>query len=317
MAKNLQQDVPPPPPPPPPPGETSKPSEPIVKKSADNMTLMFNAIRNEKNVSDTLMIIIGRDGRVFLKLGNGRDTILHFRPKILENMGSRYNITFTPMELRIFEVYDIPFGVTIRDMKPFLATFLRSNNDYERQKFEKGIPCDVADNQLYCWLLYATQVTGSINIHIDAKEGPNSAIEKAKHVLDKLSEGYLNINNSVEVIEQKQEGVQEKEEQQVFVIVEEMPEFPGGELALRNYIAKAIVYPVVAKGKGSQGKVFVTFVVNNDGSVSNAKIARGVDTSLDAEALRVVSTLPKWKPGKQRGVPVRVSYTVPVSFKLQ
>ncbi len=121
----------------------------------------------------------------------------------------------------------------------------------------------------------------------------------------------------VEVVEQKQEEVQEKEEQQVFVVVEEMPEFPGGELALRTYIAKAIVYPTVAQENGIQGKVFVTFVVNKDGSVSNAKIARGVDASLDTEALRVVSTLPKWKPGKQRGVPVRVSYTVPISFKLQ
>lgn len=122
----------------------------------------------------------------------------------------------------------------------------------------------------------------------------------------------------VEVVEQKvQEEVQEKEEQQVFVVVEEMPEFPGGEIALRNYIAKAIVYPPVAQENGIQGKVFVTFVVNKDGSVSNAKIARGVDASLDQEALRVVSTLPKWKPGKQRGVPVRVSYTVPISFKLQ
>lgn len=121
----------------------------------------------------------------------------------------------------------------------------------------------------------------------------------------------------VEVVEQKQEEVQEKEEQQVFVVVEEMPEFPGGELALRTFIGKAIVYPTVAQENGIQGKVFVTFVVNKDGSVSNAKIARGVDASLDAEALRVVSTLPRWKPGKQRGVPVRVSYTVPISFKLQ
>jgi protein TonB len=121
----------------------------------------------------------------------------------------------------------------------------------------------------------------------------------------------------VEVVETVREEVQEKEEQQVFVVVEEMPEFPGGELALRTFIGKAIVYPTVAQENGIQGKVFVTFVVNKDGSVSDAKIARGVDPSLDQEALRVVSTLPKWKPGKQRGVPVRVSYTVPISFKLQ
>jgi protein TonB len=121
----------------------------------------------------------------------------------------------------------------------------------------------------------------------------------------------------VEVVEQKKEEVEEVKEEQVFVVVEEMPEFPGGELALRKYIAKAIVYPTIAQENGIQGKVFVNFVVNKDGSVSNAKIARGVDPSVDAEALRVVSALPKWKPGKQRGVPVRVSYTVPISFKLE
>jgi protein TonB len=110
---------------------------------------------------------------------------------------------------------------------------------------------------------------------------------------------------------------EEEEEQQVFFIVEDMPEFPGGEMALRTYIASAIKYPVIAQENGIQGKVYVTFVVGKDGSVSNASIARGVDASLDKEALRVVNTLPKWKPGKQRGKPVNVSYTVPINFVLQ
>jgi len=110
---------------------------------------------------------------------------------------------------------------------------------------------------------------------------------------------------------------EEEEEQQVFFIVEDMPEFPGGEMALRTYIASAIKYPVIAQENGIQGKVYVTFVVGKDGSVSDAKIARGVDASLDKEALRVVNTLPKWKPGKQRGKPVNVSYTVPINFVLQ
>lgn len=118
------------------------------------------------------------------------------------------------------------------------------------------------------------------------------------------------------VIETKQE--EEKEEDtQVFIIVEEMPEFPGGEAALRAFIAKSINYPVIAQENGIQGKVYVTFVVDKDGGISEAKVARGVDPSLDKEALRVVNMLPKWKPGKQRGKPVRVSYTVPISFVLQ
>ncbi|HKI90320.1 MAG TPA: energy transducer TonB, partial [Draconibacterium sp.] len=117
------------------------------------------------------------------------------------------------------------------------------------------------------------------------------------------------------VIETKKE--KEEDEQQVFFIVEDMPEFPGGELALRKYIANAIKYPVIAQENGIQGKVYVTFVVGKDGSIQDARIARGVDPSLDKEALRVVNTLPKWKPGKQRGQPVRVSYTVPINFVLQ
>ena len=96
-----------------------------------------------------------------------------------------------------------------------------------------------------------------------------------------------------------------------------MPEFPGGELALRKYIANAIKYPVIAQENGIQGKVYVTFVVGKDGSIGNAQVARGVDPSLDKEALRVVNSLPKWKPGKQRGKAVRVSYNLPVKFTLQ
>lgn len=116
------------------------------------------------------------------------------------------------------------------------------------------------------------------------------------------------------IIKQEEEKA---EESQVFFIVEDMPEFPGGELALRKFIANAIKYPVIAQENGIQGKVYVNFVVDKDGSITNAKIARGVDPSLDKEALRVVNSLPKWKPGMQRGKPVKVSYTVPISFVLQ
>jgi protein TonB len=110
---------------------------------------------------------------------------------------------------------------------------------------------------------------------------------------------------------------EEEESAKVFFIVEDMPEFPGGELALRKYISTHVKYPVIAQENGVQGKVYVTFVVGKDGSINNASIARGVDPSLDKEALRVVNGLPRWKPGKQRGKPVNVSYTVPINFVLQ
>jgi periplasmic protein TonB len=117
------------------------------------------------------------------------------------------------------------------------------------------------------------------------------------------------------VIQTKRE--EEAKEEEVFFIVEDMPEFPGGEAALRQFLATSVKYPVIAQENGIQGRVYVTFVVDADGSVSNARIARGVDPSLDKEALRVVGLLPKWKPGRQRGKPVRVSYTVPINFQLQ
>lgn len=104
---------------------------------------------------------------------------------------------------------------------------------------------------------------------------------------------------------------------QVFFIVEDMPEFPGGDMALRKYIANSVKYPEEALDKGIEGKVYVTFVVTNTGDIANVKIARGVDPLIDQEAMRVVNGLPKWKPGYQRSKPVNVSYTVPISFKLQ
>lgn len=107
------------------------------------------------------------------------------------------------------------------------------------------------------------------------------------------------------------------DEEQIFYIVEEMPEFPGGDLALRKFIANSIKYPEAAIEKGVHGKVYVTFVVTKDGDIANAKIARGVDPLLDKEALRVVNMQPKWKPGKQKGKGVNVCYTVPINFVLQ
>jgi protein TonB len=110
---------------------------------------------------------------------------------------------------------------------------------------------------------------------------------------------------------------EEEEENKVFFIVEEMPEFPGGDLARARWLADNIKYPRIAQENGIQGKVYISFVVGKDGAISNASVARGVDPSLDQEALRVVNQMPKWKPGKQRGEPVNVSFTVPINFVLQ
>lgn len=116
----------------------------------------------------------------------------------------------------------------------------------------------------------------------------------------------------VAVVEDEEESAQ-----QIFTVVEEMPKFPGGETKLLEFINKGIKYPVIAQENGIQGRVICSFVVNRDGTVVDAEVVRGVDPSLDKEALRVINTMPKWTPGKQRGKPVRVKYTVPITFRLQ
>lgn len=108
-----------------------------------------------------------------------------------------------------------------------------------------------------------------------------------------------------------------EEENKVFDIVEQQPLFPGGPTALMKYLSENTKYPVVAQENGVQGRVTVQFVVEKDGSISDVHVLRGVDPSLDKEAVRVVKSMPRWTPGKQNGITVRVNYRVPVLFRLQ
>ncbi len=122
---------------------------------------------------------------------------------------------------------------------------------------------------------------------------------------------------AVQIVEFSDEE-EEVEEEEIFVIVEDMPGFGGGDSnKFREYIQKNLKYPDIAAENGIQGRVFVAFVVEPDGSVSNVRVVRGVDPALDREAVRVVESSPKWTPGKQRGKPVRVSFTFPIIFVLQ
>ena len=126
--------------------------------------------------------------------------------------------------------------------------------------------------------------------------------------VDDVTEGFI----APEVGE-----VEDSDMVDVYMIVEQMPEFPGGEAELIHYISKNIHYPQAAKEKGIQGRVFVGFVIEKDGSVSNVRNLRSVDSELDAEAMRVVESMPKWKPGMHNGEFVRVSYQIPIHFKLE
>ena len=124
-----------------------------------------------------------------------------------------------------------------------------------------------------------------------------------------------------EVLKAKEEIAQpeppKEDENKVFDVVEEQPSFPGGQGALMQWLRDNIKYPVIAAENGIEGRVIVQFVVSKSGSISNVNVVRGVDPSLDKEAVRVVSNMPNWTPGKQNGTTVNVRYTLPVTFKLQ
>ena len=121
-----------------------------------------------------------------------------------------------------------------------------------------------------------------------------------------IVEDEVEIENEVEIEDTETDEdeiieIEEEDDEEFFMVVENMPEFPGGDLGLMKFIQKNVKYPAIAKEYNITGKVYVSFIVDKGGSVTNVKIVRGVDKNLDAEALRVVSALPKYKPGKQRG----------------
>ena len=121
----------------------------------------------------------------------------------------------------------------------------------------------------------------------------------------------------IEVVDEKPQVIEQKVEAEIFTVVEEQPAYPGGEEARMKYLQESIKYPEEAKELGIQGRVFVTFVVEVDGSITDVRVLRGIGGGCDEEAVRVVKNMPKWIPGKQRGVPVRVQFNLPIKFTLQ
>ncbi len=137
-----------------------------------------------------------------------------------------------------------------------------------------------------------------------------------------IVEDEVEIENELEVEDtdtDENDFIEQEEEEdsdEVFMVVEQMPVFPGGDLGLMKFIQKTVKYPPIAKENDITGKVYVSYVVNKKGKVTSVKVARSVDKYLDAEAVRVVKLLPYTTPGKQRGKPVNVQYTIPINFTL-
>ncbi len=130
-----------------------------------------------------------------------------------------------------------------------------------------------------------------------------------------LDDMELDEETEVEIMDFAEE--EEEDDNKVFMVVESMPSFPGGDAALMKYLHDNVKYPPIAQENGIQGRVYVQFVVNKDGKIVDVEVLKGVDRSLDAEAVRVVKNMPAWNPGKQRGKAVRVSYRLPINFTLR
>ncbi len=156
-------------------------------------------------------------------------------------------------------------------------------------------------------------------------QAPKPQVTQIQVVEDDVEVEDIDINAEVaqdEVIEEyvyEAPEIEEEviEEAEIFMSVEEQPEFPGGSSKLMEFIQKNLKYPMMARESGIQGRVFVGFVVEPDGSISHVQVMRGIGGGCDEEAVRVVQSMPKFKPGKQRGNPVRVQYTLPIVFRLQ
>ncbi|MCB9182864.1 MAG: energy transducer TonB [Flavobacteriales bacterium] len=133
-------------------------------------------------------------------------------------------------------------------------------------------------------------------------------------VEEEVVETEVQENTVVEAPVQREEEV---EEEQIFTIVEEQPAFPGGVEEMYKYLGKAVKYPEMAKDAGISGTVYVTFEVDKEGNIKDVKVLRGIGGGCDEEAIRVVKAMPKWKPGKQRGKPVRVQFNLPIKFTLR
>lgn len=161
----------------------------------------------------------------------------------------------------------------------------------------------------------APQVAEILDIVDDDTEIEEETIQSSESTTEAISGPVSHVSGPViagPVVEA--EG---SDEDEIFQVVEQMPEFPGGLEALMAYLSKNIKYPSSALDNGIQGRTLIEFVVNKDGSIVDPRVVKSLDPACDKEAMRVIKAMPKWTPGKQRGKPVRVKYTVPVLFRIQ
>ena len=217
---------------------------------------------------------------------------------------------------------------------PFVWFFKREMAMNLEYLADKGVLREGVDSRDYQYHLLrltyhetAVQIVNNFNVSqlkqriMMMNKTKSSSLKLAKYLLMLPMFFVLIAANSVYARENEQSvneppPVKKEVTEEIFVVVEEQPVYPGGVEAMMKFLADSVKYPVEAQDKGIQGRVIVNFVVNKDGSITDVNVVRGVDPSIDAEAVRVIESMPKWKPGKQRGKEVNVRYTLPVVFRL-
>jgi len=207
----------------------------------------------------------------------------------------------------------------LKDVHEFFVDELLLENDTDLEKYCKILMRKSPLGQLSIGNNFKQSQIKKRFIMMTKKKNKKWNLVKASALLMIIfTSSLIFANNSTNInLENQQELSLQNEEDSVyqFSIIEKKPEFPGGMKALQMWIVNHVQYPKIAKEKGIQGRVFVSFEINREGEVENVKVKRGVNPLLDNEAVRVISIMPKWKPGEQKGKPVKVQYFIPINFK--
>ncbi len=260
--------------------------------------------------NDEVKVIYYADGRAVTILENGE-----WYGGGAHGMYYEIGATFNPSDGSQLTVSMLP---PIGKMRPFIKKGLAEYFDVSVSELSDVLmmgdenDLDYPESNVYV-------TPEGMNVQYSAYEiAPFSAgLPKAVIPLDKELAGMLSpAVLSYFPADQVEKACKVEEDSRIYLVVNQAPQFPGGQSALFSWLAKNMRYPEAAQERGAQGRVIVKFVVEKDGSVTHPEIERGADAALDAEAVRLVKKMPKWTPGRNNGIPVRSWYTLPVTFKM-
>lgn len=201
------------------------------------------------------------------------------------------------------------------NVKQFTQEYLFTKYFYDQyeQSLDKANSCEDLDKARAVFLSNLDAI--SVVIYSDDDKLTQEEQSELDSQLERIQKKVEQLQESWNCLEEESEDDASSEEFEMIMAVEKMPEFPGGFSALSDYLAKNVKYPEKAREAGIQGRVFVSFFVEKDGSLDEVKVMRSLGGGCDEEAIRVVKAMPKWIPGEQRGKPVRVSFMLPIYFK--